>query len=1565
MHSTTLRSAMLAAATFAIAACGSDDQSPVDSAVPAESRLVVVLSSQLDTVPEATSTTLIARVTDVSGILKSAAVTWISTDPAVVSVASGLVTGVAPGAANVIASTGAVSDTARIVVTPNELSLDVQPSAAAVVLGDTLQFVATVRSRSGDIISVNRFTWSSSDPIAAAIIGAGAVHTKHEGDVTITAEALARRGSSDVKVFKSPITSVSIEPTTANVYAGATLQLAAIPRDARGREVIGADVSWGSSNYLTAAVDQHGLVTGKATGSVVITATVGNRTASATINVLSPPAKTLDISVPSDTVLLGLDMQATATPRDENGQPLSGRTIAWQSANPAVATVTSTGVIHGVAVGGTNISAIADGLVATRRVEVAARVASSISVNPTAPSVLVGQTAQLSARILDQQGTEITGLPVSWKSSNQAVASVTGTGLISGQATGSSTISATSGSLSASAIAAVGSVAVASVEVSPSSATLIVGGTVVLSATAYAADLSPIPGRTPSWSSSNPSVATVSAAGFVRAVAVGAATVQATIEGKVATAAITVDAPPPAPVARVTVSLASSALEVGQTTQASAVLKDAAGNVLTGRTITWSSLDQGVATVSASGLVTAQGGGTVAIIASSESVSGAASLTVDVPDPAPVASVEIDLPTSDLLVGQSIQAVVTLKDAQGQVLTGRTITFTTDNPMVVSISSSGVVTGIGEGSTQIRVASGGVTSAASLSVTAPSDPTQTIESILVGAPTSDLSVGQTTQANAVAKDSSGDTMAATFTWTTSNPGVATVSTTGLVTAIGAGSATISASASGKTGSMMMSVTVPSGFTINLTSTRDTIWERPASGSDGTHFTMLRARVYDGSGVEVPDDLVTWRTSDSTAALYSLWNRGGYREYEVGDPVRDTTLTITASYQGQSKTRTVVLRMRSTQLAPVASVALTVNPTNIPSGALAQAAAIVKDASGNVLTGRTITYSSSNASVATVSPLGVVAALAAGTAIVTATSEGMSDSEALSVGASSQVASVIVSLSPSTLSIGQTGSVGVTLADAQGNVLTGRTVTYQSSNPAVATVSPTGQTIGLTTGTTVVTATSEGVSGARTLTVQSTWTGFPVVELPRSRPVIPPGLESLSCTINVAPGQLQSALNAARGGAVLCLTGTHGGSFTVPARSDAGWVVIRSAGTIPSGRMRPSLAGPLAKIVSQGTAGMSALRFAARSVRTLVLGVEITSLSTLTDGPTALVEVSLGQETSVADLPTDIAFQQVYIHGWPTQKIRRAFALNGGAQTVRDSWCSEIHAVGFDSQCAISWNGSGPILIENNTLEAASENLMLGGAPTKVPGMVTSDVTIRRNHIRKPPTWKGQNWNVKNLIETKSSARVLVEENVLEGSWLQGQTGYAFVLKSSNAGGCTWCSSSDWTIRRNLIRNVGSGFTLGGRADGTVTDSTNRRMLIEDNWVEPINIAPYVGEGRPFMFTDGNNDIVIRGNVFEGGAATVAAIFNGSGSVSNLEMSNNVLPRGQYGLFTGGSSEGLPSWLAGPSGTRTWNKNAMIGSSQATYPTGTSWHSSLSMALGTAGVARSTVDAGVAGVVVPP
>lgn len=174
-----------------------------------------------------------------------------------------------------------------------------------------------------------------------------------------------------------------------------------------------------------------------------------------------------------------------------------------------------------------------------------------------------------------------------------------------------------------------GPVPVATVNVSPPSATLSVGATQLLAATTRDASGNVLAGRTVTWSSSSAAIASVSNSGLVTAVAAGGATITATSEGQVGAAAITVVAP----VGSVTPTLNYGTVMAGQTVDAQAVVRDASGGVLANKTITWSSSDPTIANVTADGFVTTLATGTVSIQATAEGKTGSVQLVVQAPPP--------------------------------------------------------------------------------------------------------------------------------------------------------------------------------------------------------------------------------------------------------------------------------------------------------------------------------------------------------------------------------------------------------------------------------------------------------------------------------------------------------------------------------------------------------------------------------------------------------------------------------------------------------------------------------------------------------------------------------------------------------------------------------------------------------------------------------------------------------------------------------------------------------------------------------------------------------------------
>jgi uncharacterized protein YjdB len=246
----------------------------------------------------------------------------------------------------------------------------------------------------------------------------------------------------------APVASVTLTPATANVDVGQTAQLAATLRDANGNILTGRTVTWTSSNTTVATVSGSGLVTGKAAGSATITATSEGRsgTASITVNAPPPPVSVASVTVAPATANVNESktVQLTATLKDASGNVLTGRTVTWSSSSTTVATVSSSGLVTGKVAGTATITATSESQSGTAAITVVRVPVASVTVSPATGSVQAGSTYQLTATPKDASGTALTGRAVSWSSGNTSVATVNGSGLVTGVVAGSATITATS-----------------------------------------------------------------------------------------------------------------------------------------------------------------------------------------------------------------------------------------------------------------------------------------------------------------------------------------------------------------------------------------------------------------------------------------------------------------------------------------------------------------------------------------------------------------------------------------------------------------------------------------------------------------------------------------------------------------------------------------------------------------------------------------------------------------------------------------------------------------------------------------------------------------------------------------------------------------------------------------------------------------------------------------------------------------------------------------------------------------------------------------------------------------
>jgi uncharacterized protein YjdB len=465
------------------------------------------------------------------------------------------------------------------------------------------------------------------------------------------------------------------------------------------------------------------------TGFAVSVAACSSSDGSKVFEVSKARVAFVSVSLPPS-LTAGQTARGVAVTKDSVGGVLTGRPVSWNTSEPAVASVDGAGMISAVAPGTAIVTAISEGVEGEGTVAVVAPAPApiatiSVAVNPSA--VLIGQTSQGTATARDAAGTELVGRSIGWQTSNPNVATVAQTGVVTAVGAGTATISASSEGVTGSAVLSVSApapVPVASVSVSPTSASIVVGGAnAQLSATTRDGSGNVLTGRAVSWSSANSGIASVnSSTGLVTAVAPGTVVITGSSEGKIGTATITVSAAAPVPVATVSVSGASSVI-AGNTVQLSATTRDASGNVLTGRVVSWSSSNAGIASVnSSSGLVTGVAAGTVTITATSETKTGTATITVSAATPAPVATVSVSGP-SGVLVGSTVQLSATMRDASGNVLTGRVVTWSSALPLIASVNSNtGLVTGLAVGTVTITATSEGKTGTASLSVAVPPPP---------------------------------------------------------------------------------------------------------------------------------------------------------------------------------------------------------------------------------------------------------------------------------------------------------------------------------------------------------------------------------------------------------------------------------------------------------------------------------------------------------------------------------------------------------------------------------------------------------------------------------------------------------------------------------------------------------------------------------------------------------------------------------------------------------------------------------------------------------------------------
>ena len=312
----------------------------------------------------------------------------------------------------------------------------------------------------------------------------------------------------------------------------ATDRLEATVFDQNGNVMTGAAVAWQSSDFEIARVDQGGLVTAVDNGTAYIVAAAGDAKDSARVGVEQRP-HSVRIPPPRRRILNALEdtVRLSASVLDPNGRPIEGAEVAWSSGDAAIASVDEEGLVTAVATGTAYIRATLDDLADSVIAEVR-QVPASVRILPDEALFTfgtLGDTLRLSAEVVDANGHPIPGLSVSWSTSAAAVAAIDREGLVTATGNGTATITATALSATGSTRVQVEQVP-ASIRVESPTELLAIDDSLRMMAEAFDSGGTMISDAAFTWASSDPSVAVVTPAGWVHAVAVGMVEITATLQ---------------------------------------------------------------------------------------------------------------------------------------------------------------------------------------------------------------------------------------------------------------------------------------------------------------------------------------------------------------------------------------------------------------------------------------------------------------------------------------------------------------------------------------------------------------------------------------------------------------------------------------------------------------------------------------------------------------------------------------------------------------------------------------------------------------------------------------------------------------------------------------------------------------------------------------------------------------------------------------------------------------------------------------------------------------------------
>ena len=1081
---------------------------------------------------------LIATITPQDECTEDNDITWTSSNNNVATVSNGIVNAVGQGSATITATT--TGNGVTVATCTVNVSFNCNSGAVNVAISETEKtiYLSSNLTLTAEITTDNpcdeEIVWSSSDETVATVED-GVITPLKYGTTVIRATARQNANSyaeCELTVEEKKVTDVVVTPQSKMMFVGATQTMTAeiIPPDAEDKKI-----TWSSSDETKATITDKGVVTALASGNVTITATATSGVSDYyTLQISDIEVTNIVLNIEEVTLTIGDKQQVTVDFEPENA---TNKDLTWSSMDETKATVSADGLIEAVGEGITTILVSTKNnitKVITVNIESEVIAVSSIDVTPASLSMTIGDTQTLTAVVNPENATNKN---MTWTTSDPQVATVSN-GVVKAVGKGTAVITVTSvnevteevevtvdyqaitsASFSESSVSVAlnqsvdllpllvlnpGTVTTKSIvwSVSGSDATIdedgdltnnLAYGTKTVTVTAEVTDMydtkkiATIPvvltGCTTRISSinvgsetikitktgsaqitvtttplnacveyiqyecANIAYATVSRNGKVSPKSEGETTITVTVSDgystfqKIINLIIEKDI---IPVSSVTFAQSAVTKYIGDKFQLSAtVLPDDASD----KSLTWTSSDRNKATVDNNGNVTILAAGTVTI--SATAYNGVAASCVITAKPVEVSSISLSEENLSLRVYGTEQLYATIFPDNA---TDKTIVWASSNESVATVDDNGIVTAKKAGTTQITATSANAKTASCILTVQDIEPT----SITLSSTTCTLDIDETKEITAILTPANvTDTV---LTWSSNDENVATVNN-GVIKAIAAGSTLIEVETGNglkKTVSVNVNPQLATSITLNTTQATLKVNEQQTLVA-----TVLPVKTTDKS--------VRWSSSDES--IVSVDNYGKITAKSVGDAI---ITAVTSNGLPATCNVNVTLNVVAVTDVSIEPASLTMhigenkslNATITPSNA----------------TNKSLVWSSSLISVASVDQYGTVTATGIGNAIITATSaNGLAGSCTVEV---KEIEVETISISDVSLAVDESQTLSATILPKNA---TNKKITWSIADESVATINAnTGKITGLAEGTTRVTATaSNGLKATANVTVQAT------------------------------------------------------------------------------------------------------------------------------------------------------------------------------------------------------------------------------------------------------------------------------------------------------------------------------------------------------------------------------------------------------------------------------------------------------------------------------------------------